>query len=162
MQITEALKLQMEVQKRLHEQLEVYFLVELIRQLYYISRLYFFLMLSTYEARTLLGLGVSRCWTHVGVRHQHNINTYAYIALWHFLKLLSLLACQCPCHVWCQCPCFTAFYCIWSCEMKWWYYFLSICSFEQISFIIWSSFKYSLFWIKKRKNIKNEGILVKM
>jgi hypothetical protein len=59
MQITEALKLQMEVQKRLHEQLEVYFLVELIRQLYYISRLYCFLMLSTYEARTLLGLGVS-------------------------------------------------------------------------------------------------------
>ena len=28
MQITEALKLQMEVQKRLHEQLEVYFLAE--------------------------------------------------------------------------------------------------------------------------------------
>ena len=41
---------------------------------------------DTYEARTLLGLGVSLCRARVGVRH----DTYDYTKLCHFLKLLSV------------------------------------------------------------------------
>jgi len=32
-----------------------------------------------YEARTLLGLGVSRCWTRVSVQHRHMIMRFSQI-----------------------------------------------------------------------------------
>jgi len=43
-----------------------------------------------YEAQTLLRLDVSLCQTRVDVRHRHNNDTYDYIELCHFLKLLSV------------------------------------------------------------------------
>jgi len=46
------------------------------------------------EAWIFLRLGVFRCRTHVGVQHGHD--TYNYTELCHFLKLLSVSACQCP------------------------------------------------------------------
>ncbi|RHN67913.1 hypothetical protein MtrunA17_Chr3g0107921 [Medicago truncatula] len=47
----------------------------------------------SYEARTLLGLGMIQCQTRVGIRHRHN--TYDYIKLYRFLKLLSVLTYWC-------------------------------------------------------------------
>jgi hypothetical protein len=71
-------------------------------------------ILDTYEARTLLGLDVSRCRTRVRVGHRHNTDTYNYIELCHFFKLLSVSTCQCPCRVRCPClcPCFIVRHCI--------------------------------------------------
>jgi len=46
----------------------------------------------SYEART-----------RIGVRLRHN--TYDYTELCHFLKLLFMLACWCPCCVRCRCLC---------------------------------------------------------
>jgi len=65
-----------------------------------LSNLYHRYYAATYEARTLLGLGVSRCWTCISVRHRHD--TYDYIELCDFIKLLSVTVCQCPCPY----PCF--------------------------------------------------------
>jgi hypothetical protein len=58
----------------------------------------------TYEARTFFGLGVSRCRTRVRVGYRHVTDTYNYIELCHFFKLLSVSTC--PCRVQCLCPCF--------------------------------------------------------
>jgi len=49
----------------------------------------------SYEARTLLGLGVSRCQTRV----VSDTDTCNYTELCNFFKLLVVLACRCPCRV---------------------------------------------------------------
>jgi hypothetical protein len=43
-------------------------------------------LLSLSAAWSLLGLDVFRCWTCVSSGHQHNMHTYNYIKLCHFLK----------------------------------------------------------------------------
>jgi hypothetical protein len=62
------------------------------------------------EARTLIGLGVSQCWTRVGVwvGVWHDNDNYNYMELCNFLKLLLVSTCQCLDYVWCPClwPCF--------------------------------------------------------
>jgi hypothetical protein len=45
------------------------------------------------EARTLIGLGVSQCWTRVSVWHDND--NYNYMELCNFLKLLLVSTCQC-------------------------------------------------------------------
>lgn len=40
-----------------------------------------------------------RCRTRVGVGQLHNTDVYDYTQLYYFLKLLSVLMCQCPCRV---------------------------------------------------------------
>jgi hypothetical protein len=47
------------------------------------------------QARTLLGLDVSKCRTRV----VSDTNTYNYVVLCDFLKLLAVSKCQCPCRV---------------------------------------------------------------
>jgi len=47
----------------------------------------------SYEARTILGLGVSGRRTCIGVGHWHWQDTYDYTELCHFLILLSVSAC---------------------------------------------------------------------
>lgn len=56
-----------------------------------------------YEARTFLGLSVSRCWTYISVWHRHDTHTYNCIESCYFLNLLLVSACQCLYHVWCLC-----------------------------------------------------------
>ena len=54
-------------------------------------------LVITYEVRTLFGSGVSRCRTFV----VSDTDTYNYIGLCDFLKLLAVSAylCLCPCFI---------------------------------------------------------------
>jgi len=67
---------------------------------------YMLVFIVSYKAQTLLGLGCP----NVGHMSASDTNTtrhiYDYTELYHFLKLLSVSACRCPCCVRCLCPCF--------------------------------------------------------
>ena len=72
-----------------------------------ILRLYFSLfsnhkLIQAYEAWKLFRLGVFWCRTLVSVK-QHNTYIYDYTDLYHFFKLLLVLACQYPFYVRCMC-----------------------------------------------------------
>jgi len=66
----------------------------------------------TYEARTLLRLGVSRCRTRV----LSDIDICNYIELCDFFKLLAVLACQCRVRCLCLYPCFIGCHCSGGCR----------------------------------------------
>jgi len=72
-----------------------------------------FTLFYTYEAHILHRLGVSWCLVSdtYRVRYWHD-DTYEYIELCHFLKLLLVL--MCPCRV--RCPCLINVHLYWS----WW------------------------------------------
>jgi uncharacterized membrane protein YhaH (DUF805 family) len=46
-----------------------------------------------YKTQTLFGLGVFWCRICVSVGHRHDTDTYNYIKLYYFFKLLSILTC---------------------------------------------------------------------